>query len=67
VWVSGALVDVDQLLALDPTSPNAIAPLGSFRLQPYLSGADGVNRAPAFCFIAASHDLEAINVFLARL
>jgi integrase len=66
VWAEGALVDVDQLPALDPTSPDAIAPLGTFRLPAYLSGADGANRAPAFCFIGARHDLEAINIFLAR-
>ena len=66
LWQSGALVEIDQLPALDPTSPDAIAPLGTFRLPPYLSGIDGANRAPAFCFIGARHDLEAVNVFLAR-
>jgi site-specific recombinase XerD len=51
---------------LDPRAPNPIAPLGTFQLPPYLAGVDGINRAPAFCFIAARDDLEAVDTFLAR-
>lgn len=65
-WQVSQVTDVALLPTLDPTLHDAIAPLGAFQLPSYLSGADGVNRAPAFCFIGARHDLEAINIFLAR-
>lgn len=58
--------DLAMRPVLDPRSPAAIAPLGTFQLPPYLTGVDGINRAPAFCFIAASNDLEAIDTYLAR-
>lgn len=51
---------------LDPQAPNPIAPLETFQLPHCLSGADGVNRAPAFCFISARNDLEAVETYLAR-
>ena len=35
---------------LDPRSPTAIAPLGTFQLPHYLTGVDGINRAPAILF-----------------
>lgn len=58
--------DLAMRPVLDPRSPTAIAPLGTFQLPPYLTGVDGINRAPAFCFIAARNDLEAIDTYLAR-
>jgi len=58
--------DMAMRPVLDPRSPAAIAPLGTFQLPPYLTGVDGINRAPAFCFIAARNDLEAIDTYLAR-
>ena len=54
------------LPVLDPRAPNPITPLGTFQLPPYLAGLDGINRAPAFCFIAARDDLAAIDTYLAR-
>lgn len=58
--------DVAMRPVLDPRSPAAIAPLGTFQLPPYLTGVDGINRASAFCFIAARDDLQAIETYLAR-
>jgi len=51
---------------LDTSDIRAIAPLGTFALPSHLDGAHGFNRAPAFCFISARNDLEAINCYLAR-
>lgn len=51
---------------LDPTKKREIAPLGTFQLPAWLSGTDGFNRCPSFCFISARNDLEAIQCFLAR-
>jgi len=56
----------DLLPFLDPIKKREIAPLGTFQLPTWLAGADGRNRAPAFCFISARNDLEAIQCFLAR-
>ncbi|WP_449405779.1 tyrosine-type recombinase/integrase [Massilia phosphatilytica] len=51
---------------LDTTRRREVAPLGTFQLPAWLSGVDGANRAPAFCFISARNDLEAINAYLNR-
>lgn len=51
---------------LDTSDVRAIAPLGTFTLPSHLDGVRGFNRAPAFCFISARNDLEAINCYLAR-
>lgn len=56
----------DLLPVLDPRRDNAMSPLGTFQLPSWLSGVDGVNRAPAFCFISARNDLEAIHSYLSR-
>jgi integrase len=56
----------DLLPILDPSKRREMAPLGTFQLPPWLSGVDGLNRAPAFCFIFARNDLEAINSYLGR-
>lgn len=56
----------DLLPILDPRRDHAMSPLGTFQLPGWLSGVDGVNRAPAFCFISARNDLEAINSYLSR-
>lgn len=56
----------DLLPVLDPTRRREIAPLGTFQLPGWLSGTDGANRAPAFCFISARNDLEAVNAYLNR-
>ena len=63
----GARSDSSDLLpVLDPMRKRELAPLGTFQLPDWLSGTDGVNRSPAFCFISARNDLEAINSFLNR-
>lgn len=56
----------DLLPVLDPIKKREIAPFGTFQLPRWLAGYDGANRAPAFCFISARNDLEAIQCFLAR-
>lgn len=57
----------DLLPVLDPINKGRqIAPLGTFQLPAWLSGTDGANRAPAFCFISARNDLEAIQFYLER-
>jgi integrase len=56
----------DQLPVLDPTRRREVAPLGTFQLPAWLAGTDGANRSPAFCFISARNDLEAINAYLNR-
>jgi integrase len=58
--------DFGLLPVLDPLRKRELAPLGTFQLPDWLSGADGANRAPAFCFISARNDLEAINTYLNR-
>jgi integrase len=63
----GDLSDSFHLLpVLDPARKRELAPLGTFQLPSWLSGTDGVNRSPAFCFISARNDLEAINSYLNR-
>lgn len=59
-------VSLDLLPVLDPVKQRELAPLGTFQLPAWLSGADGANRSPAFCFISARNDLEAINSYLNR-
>lgn len=56
----------DLLPILDPLKRRQLAPFGTFQLPAWLSGADGANRAPAFCFISARNDLEALNAYLNR-
>jgi len=56
----------DLLPVLDPMRKRELAPLGTFQLPAWLSGTGGVNRSPAFCFISARNDLEAINSYLNR-
>lgn len=58
--------DFNLLPVLDPIRKRELAPLGTFQLPTWLSGADGANRSPAFCFISARNDLEAINSYLNR-
>ncbi|QJE03703.1 tyrosine-type recombinase/integrase (plasmid) [Massilia forsythiae] len=58
--------NLDLLPVLDTTRRREVAPLGTFQLPTWLSGTDGVNRAPAFCFISARNDLEAVNAYLNR-
>jgi integrase len=56
----------DDCPVLDPIKKREIAPLGTFRLPDWLSGANGFNRCPSFCFISARNDLEAIQCYLDR-
>jgi integrase len=56
----------DLLPVLDPLKKRELAPLGTFQLPAWLSGIDGANRSPTFCFISARNDLEAINSYLNR-
>lgn len=56
----------DLLPVLDPTKRRDVAPLGTFQLPAWLSGLQGANRSPAFCFISARNDLEAIHAYLGR-
>ena len=58
--------DFSLLPVLDPIRKRELAPLGTFQLPTWLSGRDGANRSPAFCFISARSDLEAINSYLNR-
>ena len=58
--------DFNLLPVLDPARKRELAPLGTFQLPAWLSGQDGANRSPAFCFISARSDLEAINSYLNR-
>jgi integrase len=60
-----AAATFDLLPVLDPRV-RRVAPLGTFQLPPWLSGADGANRAPMFCFIGARNDLEAVQAYLLR-
>jgi integrase len=41
-----------------------LAPLERMSLRRELSGADGENRSPAFAYIAARHDLDAVRSYL---
>jgi site-specific recombinase XerD len=59
-------VTFDLLPILDPVKKREVAPLGTFQLPVWLAGTEGGNRSPAFCFISARNDLEAIQCFLAR-
>jgi site-specific recombinase XerD len=59
-------VTFDLLPVLDPIKKREVAPLGTFQLPARLAGSAGANRSPAFCFISARNDLEAIQCFLAR-
>jgi site-specific recombinase XerD len=59
-------VTFDLLPVLDPVKMREVAPLGTFQLPAWLAGTDGANRSPAFCFISARNDLEAIQCYLAR-
>lgn len=54
------------LRVLDPATSTALVPLGQFYLPARLDGHDGINRAPAFCFISARDDLAAVDCYLAR-
>lgn len=56
----------DLLPVLDPTVKQEIAPFGTFQLPMWLSGVEGFNRCPSFCFISARNDLEAIRCYLDR-
>lgn len=58
--------DFNLLPVLDPMRKRELAPLGTFQLPAWLSGHDGANRSPAFCFISARSDLEAIQSYLSR-
>lgn len=58
--------EFDLLPVLDPTRRREVAPFGTFQLPASLSGLQGANRSPAFCFISARNDLEAINAYLMR-
>lgn len=58
--------EFDLLPVLDPTKRRDVAPFGTFQLPPWLSGLQGTNRSPTFCFISARNDLEAINAYLVR-
>jgi site-specific recombinase XerD len=55
-----------SLQLLDPPASRGLVPLGRFYLPPRLDGHDGINRAPAFCFISARDDLAAVGCYLAR-
>lgn len=63
---SAPAVTFDLLPLLDPVKKREVAPLGTFQLPAWLAGTDGANRSPAFCFISARNDLEAIQCYLAR-
>jgi site-specific recombinase XerD len=60
------VADFGLLPVLDPTKRRDVAPFGTFQLPAWLSGLQGANRSPAFCFISARTDLEAINAYLTR-
>lgn len=51
---------------LDPPRSSTLIPLGRFYLPARLDGHDGINRAPAFCFISARDDLAAIDCYLTK-
>lgn len=53
-------------LVLATQALNPFAPLESFQLPHHLSGTDGINRTPVFCFLSARNDLEAVEAYLAR-
>jgi integrase len=55
----------DELVLLDG-DPSVLVPLERMTLQHELSGIDGSNRASAFCYVAAKHDLEAVRAYLNR-
>ncbi|RQP98866.1 phage integrase family protein [Burkholderia stagnalis] len=65
-------VDVDltePLVAPGPAVEPArgqLVPLERLAIPHPLSGAQGVNRAPGFSYIAAPHDLAAVRAYLAR-
>ncbi len=45
-------------------SPATLVPLERMVLRATLSGADGENRSPAFAYIHARNDLEAVRAYL---
>ncbi|KWC23220.1 integrase [Burkholderia ubonensis] len=64
--------DVDPGDALAPTSASVtasagpLAPLERLALPAELSGAQGANRAMAFAYVRAAHDLDAVRAYLHR-
>jgi hypothetical protein len=49
-----------------PSIRLTLAPLERLAVPHALSGADGENRSTAFCYIQASHDLDAVRAYLNR-
>lgn len=52
--------------SLESASRLTLAPLERLAVPHALSGAHGENRATAFCYIQANHDLEAVRAYLNR-
>ncbi|WP_459906092.1 phage integrase family protein [Caballeronia sp. HLA56] len=69
--VAAELIEVAPALSLDQeaiqtASRLTLAPLERLAVPHALSGADGKNRLTAFCYIQASHDLDAVRAYLNR-
>jgi integrase len=66
VWPAET-IPFDSDRAGQPGTPQrrlTLAPLERMAVPNALSGADGENRAVAFCYIRARHDLEAVRAYL---
>jgi integrase len=69
--VAAELIEVAPAHSLDrekkqTASRLTLAPLERLAVPHALSGADGENRSTAFCYIQASHDLDAVRAYLNR-
>ena len=60
--VGGDLIEIGA--EGEGTSVRILAPLERLVIHRKLSGAHGENRASAFCYIQAKHDLDAIHSYL---
>lgn len=54
------------LVSIHPNQPAILAPIDSITTTTQYDGSQGVNRSPAYCYISASNDLEAIKCYLLR-
>ncbi|TDK59212.1 phage integrase family protein [Sapientia aquatica] len=53
-------------IAVHPNQPGIIAPIDRITTTSQYDGSAGVNRSPAYCYISANNDLEAIKCYLLR-
>jgi site-specific recombinase XerD len=70
--VAAELIEVAPALSLDQeknqtASRLVLAPLERLAVPHALSGAEGENRSTAFCYIQASHDLDAVRAYTKEL